>query len=155
MDDIAWLSLRATQEPFPRPPDPAARVRGLSGNYIDEARVRYYQVMAETKLQVMGHRGPDDGRTMRGDWTSGGGGGDVGNGFIYQVLHRRLWFEALGGGHRLELDARRNPPGSGTRGTATGCTAPYSHNSGIDRAAGVGPAGRRRAARASHGSSSI
>ena len=58
MDDIAWLSLRATQEPFT---DFARRLReyeSLTGNEVDEGRVHYYQVMAETKLQVMGHR-PD------------------------------------------------------------------------------------------------
>ncbi len=87
MDDIAWLSLRATQEPFTDFPTRLREYEALSGNAIDERRVHYYQVMAETKLQVMGHR-PDAAGT-------GGGGGDVGNGFIYQMLHRRLWLEAL------------------------------------------------------------
>src|SRR5207249_672742 len=32
-----------------------------------------------------------------------GGGGDVGNGLIYGMLHRRLWFEALGAA--LGIDA--------------------------------------------------
>ena len=32
-----------------------------------------------------------------------GGGSDVGNGFIYQVLHRRLWLEALAAATGLEL----------------------------------------------------
>ena len=56
MDDIAWLSLRATQEPFTDFPTRLREYEALSGNSIDEARVHYYQVMAETKLQVMGHR---------------------------------------------------------------------------------------------------
>ena len=60
MDDIAWLSLRATQEPFTDFPARLREYEALSGNLIDEARVHYYQVMAETKLQVMGHRGADD-----------------------------------------------------------------------------------------------
>jgi aminoglycoside phosphotransferase (APT) family kinase protein len=96
MDDIAWLSLRATQEPFTDFPTRLREYEALSGNAVDETRVRYYQVMAETKLQVMGHRGSDDenGRS---------GGGDVGNGFIYQVLHRRLWLEALAAANGLEL----------------------------------------------------
>ena len=61
MDDIAWLSLRATQEPFTDFPTRLREYETLSGNVVDEARVRYYQVMAETKLQVMSHRGPEDG----------------------------------------------------------------------------------------------
>jgi aminoglycoside phosphotransferase (APT) family kinase protein len=101
MDDIAWLSLRATQEPFTDFPTRLREYEALSGNVVDEARVRYYQVMAETKLQVMGHRGPpSDGGDGERD---GGGGADVGNGFIYQVLHRRLWLEALAAANGLEL----------------------------------------------------
>jgi aminoglycoside phosphotransferase (APT) family kinase protein len=102
MDDIAWLSLRATQEPFTDFPTRLGEYEALSGNEIDEARVRYYQVMAETKLQVMSHRGPradDDG----GDGGGDAAGNDIGNGFIYQVLHRRLWLEALAAANGLEL----------------------------------------------------
>ena len=98
MDDIAWLSLRATQEPFTDLPTRLREYAELSGNPIDESRVHYYQVMAETKLQVMGHRPADT-----GDDAGGGGGGDVGNGFIYQMLHRRLWLEALAAATGLEL----------------------------------------------------
>jgi aminoglycoside phosphotransferase (APT) family kinase protein len=103
MDDIAWLSLRATQEPFTDFPMRLREYEALSGNVIDHARVRYYQVMAETKLQVMSHQGP---RADDDDSDSGGrdgGGNDVGNGFIYQVLHRRLWLEALAAANGLEL----------------------------------------------------
>jgi aminoglycoside phosphotransferase (APT) family kinase protein len=107
MDDIAWLCLRATQEPFTDFPTRLREYEALSGNEVDEVRVRYYQVMAETKLQVMGHRGPDDGGG-RGDGV-GGGGSDVGNGFIYQVLHRRLWLEALAAANGLELAAAEKP----------------------------------------------
>ena len=73
MDDIAWLSLRATQEPFTDFPTRLREYEELSGNAIDEDRVRYYQVMAETKLQVMSHRGP-----RADDETDGGGGGGTG-----------------------------------------------------------------------------
>ena len=73
MDDIAWLSLRATQEPFTDFPTRLREYEELSGNVVDETRVRYYQVMAETKLQVMGHRGPEDG-DGRGDGGGDGGG---------------------------------------------------------------------------------
>ena len=98
MDDIAWLSLRATQEPFTDLPTRFREYEALSGNHIDVARVRYYQVMAETKLQVMSHRPVRDGVQGGGssDLGGDGGGGDVGSIFIYGLLHRRLWLEALG-----------------------------------------------------------
>ncbi len=98
MDDIAWLSLRATQEPFTDLPTRLREYEALSGNHIDVARVRYYQVMAETKLQVMSHRPVRDGVQGGGssDLGGDGGGGDVGSIFIYGLLHRRLWLEALG-----------------------------------------------------------
>jgi aminoglycoside phosphotransferase (APT) family kinase protein len=108
MDDIAWLSLRATQEPFTDFPTRLREYEALSGNLVDETRVRYYRVMAETKLQVMSHRGPpDDGDDRRG--AAAGGGSDVGNGFIYQVLHRRLWLEALAAANGLVLTPAATP----------------------------------------------
>jgi aminoglycoside phosphotransferase (APT) family kinase protein len=111
MDDIAWLSLRATQEPFTDFPTRLREYEELSGNLIDEGRVRYYQVMAETKLQVMSHRGPrNDGDSDGGGGDSGGGvGNDIGNGFIYQVLHRRLWLEALAAANGLGLSPAEPP----------------------------------------------
>jgi aminoglycoside phosphotransferase (APT) family kinase protein len=108
MDDIAWLSLRATQEPFTDFPTRLREYEALSGNVVDPERVHYYQVMAETKLQVMGHRGPPNGD---GDGREGvdGSGSDVGNAFIYQVLHRRLWLEALAAANGLELAPAETP----------------------------------------------
>jgi aminoglycoside phosphotransferase (APT) family kinase protein len=106
MDDIAWLSLRATQEPFTDFPARLREYEDLSGNPIDEARVHYYQVMAETKLQVMGHRPATE---TTGVGKADGGGGDVGNGFIYQMLHRRLWLEALAAATGLELTPAEAP----------------------------------------------
>jgi aminoglycoside phosphotransferase (APT) family kinase protein len=111
MDDIAWLSLRSTQEPFTDLPTRLREYEALSGNHIDEARVHYYQVMAESKLQVMSHRPARDGDGVGegvGSPEQEGGGGDVGNGFIYGLLHRRLWFEALG--EALGLSAEQAEP---------------------------------------------
>ena len=54
----------------------AAEYEALTGNEIDEQRVRYYQVMAEAKLQVMSHRGPtaeeDDTVAERRRWRRQG-----------------------------------------------------------------------------------
>jgi aminoglycoside phosphotransferase (APT) family kinase protein len=107
MDDIAWLSLRATQEPFTDFPTRLREYEELSGNPIDEARVRYYQVMAEAKLQVMGHRPPNPSGPHE---TDKGDGSDVGNGLIYGVLHRRLWLEALAGAATIDLTPAEIPP---------------------------------------------
>jgi aminoglycoside phosphotransferase (APT) family kinase protein len=91
MDDIAWLSLRAVQEPFTHLPDRLRDYEELSGHPIDADRVRFYRAMAEAKLLVMGYARDRD-RTRA---AAGGGGGDVGNGLIYRMLHRRLWLEAM------------------------------------------------------------
>ena len=107
MDDIAWLSLRATQEPFTDFPKRLREYEELSGNPIDEPRVRYYQVMAEAKLQVMGHRPPNPSGQHE---QEKGEGSDVGNGFIYGVLHRRLWLEAMAGAAAIDLTPAEMPP---------------------------------------------
>jgi aminoglycoside phosphotransferase (APT) family kinase protein len=109
MDDIAWLTLRATQEPFPDLPARLREYEVASGHAIDVDRVRYYQVMAEAKLQVMSHRG-EDGTGGAPGGGRGRSGADVGNGFIYATLHRRLWFEALAVAAGLELTAPETPP---------------------------------------------
>jgi aminoglycoside phosphotransferase (APT) family kinase protein len=106
MEDIAWLSLRATQEPFTDFPARLRDYERLSGTMIDEDRVRYYQVMAEAKLQVMSHRPARSGAA-----PADSDGGDVGNGFIYRVLHRRLWLEALAAVTPIELSPAEVPPG--------------------------------------------
>jgi aminoglycoside phosphotransferase (APT) family kinase protein len=107
MEDIAWLSLRATQDPFTDLPTRLREYEALSGHAIDEGRVRYYQVMAEAKLQVMSHRpaGPD---APEGPVRIGAG--DFGNAFIFGLLHRRLWLEALAGTTDIELTPAEVPP---------------------------------------------
>ena len=106
MDDIAWLSLRATQEPFTDFPARLREYEQLSGHPIDERRVHFYRVMAETKLLVMGHRPASANRYASVE----GGGGDIGNGLIYSMLHRRLWFEAIAAFLDLDLGSAEKPP---------------------------------------------
>ena len=95
MDDIAWLSLRATQEPFTDFPARLREYEELSGKPIDEDRVHYYQVMAETKLQVMGHR-PDRGTEDDSDANRPPLAAAMSAmASSTPLLHRRLWLEAL------------------------------------------------------------
>ncbi|MGH9027494.1 MAG: phosphotransferase family protein [Acidimicrobiia bacterium] len=114
MDDIAWLSLRAVQEPFTHLPDRLREYEKLSGHAIDEERVRFYQVMAEAKLLVMSH-GRDRAK-VRAD--ADGGGGDVGNGLIYGMLHRRLWFEAIADAVGIEPEPVEDAPSRSTSDNA-------------------------------------
>lgn len=85
MDDIAWLSLRAVQEPFTHFPDRLKEYSERSGHPIDPGRVRYHRVFAETRIVIMGH-GRADARSSRGE---------IGNGLIYGALHHRLLVETL------------------------------------------------------------
>ncbi len=108
MDDIAWLTLRCTQTPFPDLPARLREYEALVGWEVDDTRVRYYQVLAETKLLVMGHQPAGS----RGPAAAAmdGGGADVGNRLIYGMLHRRLFFEAIASFLGLTLDEPTPPP---------------------------------------------
>ena len=99
MDDIAWLSLRAAQDPFTSFPDRLAEYEALSGHRIDEPKIWYYRLLAEAKLATF-HDGADD---RRGSVAVGSP--DAGNGLIYGMLHRRLLIEALG--HAVGIDMER------------------------------------------------
>jgi aminoglycoside phosphotransferase (APT) family kinase protein len=105
MDDIAWLSLRAVQEPFTHLPDRLAEYESLSGHQVNVDRIRYYRVLAETKLQAMFAVHADPGAT-----AAPAGGADVGNVLIYRTLHNRLWIEALADVLGLELRPGDAPP---------------------------------------------
>lgn len=92
MDDIAWLSLRSVQDPFPDLDVRVDEYATASGHTIDGDRIRYYRVMAEAKILTMNH-----GTTLRSRADAPGGGGDVGARLIFGQLHRRLCVEALAG----------------------------------------------------------
>jgi len=100
MDDIAWISLRSAQDPFPDLPRRFAEYADRSGHPLDADRIRYYRVLAEAKILVMSHgvqvldRSDDD-----------GGGPDPGARLIFGQLHRRLCAEALADVMGVELDA--------------------------------------------------
>ena len=50
MDDIAWLSWRATQHGFPDFPERIREYEAASGHVVDPARVAYYRVNALARL---------------------------------------------------------------------------------------------------------
>lgn len=89
MDDIAWLSLRAVQDTFTVFPDRLAEYEQLSGHRIDESRVWYYRLFAETRLASI-NPGTVDIRA-----SAPAGSPDAGNSLIYGMLHRRMLVEAL------------------------------------------------------------
>src|SRR5262249_2993854 len=60
--------------------------------------------------QVMSHRGPGAGSRDSEARDRSGGVVDIGNRFVYGVLHRRLWFEALAAAVGLELTPAEVPP---------------------------------------------
>jgi aminoglycoside phosphotransferase (APT) family kinase protein len=89
MDDIAWLSLRTVQDTFTDFPARLAEYERLSGHLIDEGRVWYYRLFAETRLASMAPGSVD----IRA--SAPVGSPDAGNSLIYGMLHRRLLVEAL------------------------------------------------------------
>lgn len=98
MDDIAWLSLRAVQDTFTCLPDRLAEYAALCGHAIAVERIWYYRVFAETTMATL---------NAREDVAAGTR--DVGNGMIYEQLHRRLWLEALDHVMRLQLPGLDEP----------------------------------------------
>lgn len=89
MDDIAWLSLRTVQDTFTDFVARLAEYENLSGHRIDEARIWYYRLFAETRLASMSPGSTDVRASVSADSP------DAGNSLIYGMLHRRLLVEAL------------------------------------------------------------
>ncbi|MGV0852421.1 phosphotransferase family protein [Mycolicibacterium phlei] len=89
MDDIAWLSLRTVQDTFTDFPARLAEYEELSGHRIDEDRVWYYRLFAETRLASLSPGSVDTRASVPA------GSPDAGNSLIYGMLHRRLLIEAL------------------------------------------------------------
>ncbi|MCV7231706.1 phosphotransferase family protein [Mycobacterium branderi] len=85
MADLGWLALRAVQEPFTCLADRLDDYEKFSGISVDLDRVRYYRLLAEFKVVVLGFR-----RTVGADVH-----GEVGNTLIYETLHNTLFADAL------------------------------------------------------------
>lgn len=84
-DDLAWVTTRAVQEPFTNIRDRFQDYAQVSGRKVDLDRVRYYRVLAELRIVILGHR-----TRLHPDPLS-----EVGNSLAYGLLHRRLLIEAL------------------------------------------------------------
>ena len=108
MDDVAWLSLRTVQDTFTYLPDRLAEYSELSGHAIDESRVWYYRLFAESTMTTLY---PNNGTDLKrpGEGEEETVARDIGNGIIYRQLHRRLWLESLAAVMGLELDTPSLP----------------------------------------------
>jgi hypothetical protein len=84
-DDLAWVSVRSVQEPFTNLMERLGDYASAAGTDIDFDRVRYYRVLAELRIVILGHR-----KRAEPDLL-----GEVGNSLVYRLLHRRLFLEAL------------------------------------------------------------
>jgi aminoglycoside phosphotransferase (APT) family kinase protein len=84
-EDLGWLSMRAAQEPMPDFPALLAFYAERAGTSLDLPAIRYYRVLAEWTVAVIGHLKP----------RSGLGDTERGNALVYEQLHRRLLVEAI------------------------------------------------------------
>jgi aminoglycoside phosphotransferase (APT) family kinase protein len=111
MDDIAWLSWRATQQGWPDFPSRMREYEHASGIAVDPARVRYYRLNACARL------GPRFGLADMGEGTSRplGPAGPVdaavdryadGSGLVMNMLHRRMRLTAQADAMGIELPGR-------------------------------------------------
>jgi aminoglycoside phosphotransferase len=106
MDDIAWVTWRATQHTFTHVPDRLREYEALTGFKIDDKRVYYYRVNACVRLASSGS-GPWGGFGLPGmgvkapragasaPVTSDSDRGADGSAFVFTILHRRMRLEAL------------------------------------------------------------
>jgi aminoglycoside phosphotransferase (APT) family kinase protein len=109
MDDIAWLSWRATQHSFTHFPDRIREYEELSGIEVDESRVRYYRLNAFARL------GPHFGLADMGRspvvGLDGGGPPEVnraadGSALVLATLHRRMRLDAMSDAMGLDRPPR-------------------------------------------------
>ena len=112
MDDIAWLSWRATQHGWPDFPARLSEYEAASGIVVDPARVRYYRLNACARL------GPrfglaDMGEARQPVLGDPGGATDAavdrtadGSGLIMNMLHRRMRLTAQADAMGIDLPGR-------------------------------------------------
>jgi aminoglycoside phosphotransferase (APT) family kinase protein len=107
MDDIAWLSWRATQHGFPDFPERLREYERLSGITVVPERVLYYRVNACARLGP-GFGLADMGQAARRHSESSAENQRTADGsqMIMSMLHRRMRLTALGDALGLSLPSR-------------------------------------------------
>jgi aminoglycoside phosphotransferase (APT) family kinase protein len=111
MDDIAWLSWRATQHGFPDFPARMREYEALSGIAVVPERVRYYRVNACARLGPwfgladMG-QAAEMRRLAGGEHPTDNDRTNDGSQMIMSMLHRRMRLEALGDALGISLPPR-------------------------------------------------
>jgi aminoglycoside phosphotransferase len=114
MDDIAWLSWRATQHGFPEFPERMREYEALSGHAVDPARVAYYRVNAVARLGPrFGTADMGGADVLRAAVDAASSGADAaidrnadGSWAVMSMLHRRMRLEAIADALGLELPGR-------------------------------------------------
>jgi len=114
MDDIAWLSWRATQHGFPDFPQRMREYEAASGNRVDPERVAYYRVNALARLgPLFGAADMGDQQALRRAARAATEGLDAavdraadGSAMLMTMLHRRMRLEALAAAIGVELPPR-------------------------------------------------
>jgi hypothetical protein len=96
MDDLAWLSWRATQHSFPDFPERLREYERLSGITVDDDRIRYYRVNAVARLGPRFGLAPMSGSGGPVSTIQAGNARSAdGSAFIMSMLHRRMVLTAL------------------------------------------------------------
>lgn len=116
MDDIAWLSWRATQHGFPDFADRMREYEAASGHVVDPSRVAYYRVNAVARLgPLFGSVDMATGSTFGVAISTAAGGSGIdaaidrnadGSWTVMSMLHRRMRLEAIAAAIGLELPGR-------------------------------------------------
>jgi aminoglycoside phosphotransferase (APT) family kinase protein len=112
MDDIAWLSWRATQHGWPDFPARLREYAVLSGIEIDPVRVRYYRLNACARLGPrfgLADMGEQSQRVLREPAEATDAAVDRtadGSGLIMNMLHRRMRLTAQADAMGIELPGR-------------------------------------------------
>jgi aminoglycoside phosphotransferase (APT) family kinase protein len=88
IEDLAWLSMRTTLEPFPDFVEALREYERASGAGIDRDRLRYLRVLVQWRIVIIRHRNA---------------GEDPANSLISRAINRRLLVEAIAGAERIAL----------------------------------------------------
>ena len=94
-DDLAWVSVRAVQEPFTNFVDRLGDYAAEVPWPVDINRIKYFRVFAELRIVILGHQSEGARSPLA----------EVGNMLAYGMLHRRLLIDALSDVLELRIEA--------------------------------------------------